>query len=250
MINIINLSKFYTTGSDQKAAILNLNFRIKEKEFLVIFGPNGCGKTTFLSILAGLLKQNGGQIVFSKEGLRLSYIFQNYKDTLFPWLNITDNIAWPLTLKGVEKKLRYKKVRKLCDEFKIKLDFSLYPYELSGGQQQLVAILRSFITEPHIILMDEPFSALDYQTSLSIMKKILEIWHKTKTTIIFVSHNIDTAVFLADRVVLFSKKPAQIAEIFENTLPRERDIEIMGTPEFANLKGRVLNAFKKEIINY
>lgn len=246
MLKINNLSKSFL-NKEKLDVFSNINLEVKDNEFLAFFGPNGCGKTTFLNIISGLLKPDEGSINFNKNDVKISYIFQNYRETLFPWLKVIDNIAWPLKIQRVIRELRYQKAKELCQKLNIKLDLNTYPYNLSGGQQQLVVILRALITEPDILLMDESFSALDYQTTLFMMKKVLEIWQKIKVTVIFVSHYIDEAIFLADRIVLFSKRPARVIEVLENNLPHPRTLNIMGTEEFAQLKGRALNIFSKEI---
>ena len=233
------------------SVIEDINLEVDCGEFVTIFGPNGCGKTTFLSILAGLLSPDKGEVLIQGKnpGLgRIGYIFQNFAETLFPWRNNIDNIAFPLELKGIPKAERYKNVVELEENLSIKIDNDSHPYKLSGGQQQLVAIARTIIDQPDVLLMDEPFNALDFQTRISMEDKILDIWEKTETTILFVSHDIDEAIYLADRVVFFSKMPARIAEIVEVKLPRPRNQQMLASKDFFDLRSKAIENFREVMV--
>ncbi|MEW6606556.1 MAG: ABC transporter ATP-binding protein [bacterium] len=250
-IVIENLRKVYlesVDGKQQKVEVLDsINLKIKKGEFVTFFGPNGCGKTTLLNIIAGLLNFDEGTVEINgkhPEESKISFIFQNYRDSLLPWKKSIDNISFPLELQRIPRKQRYERVRNFLDKLGLKLPDALYPYQISGGQQQLLAIIRALIYDPDVLLMDEPFGSLDYQTRIYMQNKILDIWEKTKKTVLFVSHEIDEAIYLADRIVLFSNKPTKIIEILENTLPRPRNHSTLELQEFFILKTRALRVFK------
>lgn len=246
MLKIDNLKKIYQHNGSPVKVFDSLNLEINHGEFIGIFGPNGCGKTTLLNLISGLDKDFSGKIDFDSK-TKISYIFQNYRESIFPWLTIADNIAYPLKLRGSSHKGQKNAAQNICEQFGVKLNLSDYPHTLSGGQQQLVAILRGLITEPDILLFDEPLSSLDYQTTLFMLNKIQEIWQETKTTIIFISHDIDEAIALSQKIILLSNKPTKIIKIFDNHLNYPRKTNIMGTNEFVELKHNILSAFTDEV---
>jgi NitT/TauT family transport system ATP-binding protein len=250
-ILVSNLYKSFpkdTKSPSYLTVIEDITLEVNHGEFVTIFGPNGCGKTTFLNILAGLLPQDKGEVLIQGKnpGLgKTGYVFQNFAETLFPWRKNIDNIAFPLELKGIPRAERYKNVVELEKHLSIKIDDDSYPYKLSSGQQQLVTIARAIISQPDILLMDEPFNALDFQTRTAMEDKILEIWEKTKITILFISHDIDEAIYLADRVIFFTKMPARIAEIVEVKLPRPRNQQMLASKEFFDLRSKAIEIFRK-----
>jgi len=249
-----NLFKSYSDKTNAKAeqlkVLYDINLNIDKGEFVTFFGPNACGKTTLLYIIAGFIPFDKGEVRLDgkpPDKTRKGFIFQNYSDSLFPWRRNIDNICFPLELNGIPKKQRYEIASKLVDRLGLKLPLNAYPYQLSGGQQQLLAIARALIYDPEVLLMDEPFGSLDYQTRLSMQMILLDLWKKTKKTILFVSHEIDEAIFLADRLVLFSDKPTTILEILEINLPRPRTHEVIESQEFFALKTKALKIFKRAI---
>ncbi len=252
------VGKHYETAPDPRLGsgglrvLDNISFTARKGEFVTIVGPNGCGKSTFFRILSGLEEMDYGRILIGGKTpaeAKIGYVFQNYRESLYPWRTCLGNLMVPLELDGVPRKERKKKV----EEFLWKLDMSIredaYPYELSGGQQQMLAILRALIYEPDLLLLDEPFSSLDFQTTLWMHDKILEVWEKTGVTILFVSHNIHEAVYLADKVVVFSKRPARVVEVIETNLPRPRTYKITETEEFFEVRNRVMELFREEIMD-
>ena len=251
MLKISNLQKIYRDHTQTQIEVFrNFNLQVSEGEFITIFGPNGCGKTTLLNCIAGTIKADSGSITFNDNpthNLKVGYVFQDYKNSLFPWLKVKDNISFPIKLKGLSKIKREEKVKLLCKNYGCNIKLELYPYQLSGGQQQFISLLRGLIIEPEIYLLDEPFSSLDYQTTLSMLEKFLEIWRKTKITTLFVSHEIDEAIFLAQKIVLLSNKPTKVVKIFENPLPYPRKIDLLGSLEFAKLKKEILGIYSQEI---
>lgn len=246
MLKINNLEKVYNHNGSPAKVFDSLNLEIARGEFIGIFGPNGCGKTTLLNLISGLDKNFSGKINFDNE-VKISYVFQNYRESIFPWLTIADNITYPLKLQGLSPKEQKNTAQNICNQFNIKLNLSDYPYTLSGGQQQLVAILRGLITKPDILLFDEPLSSIDYQTTLFMLSKIQEIWQETKTTIIFISHDIDEAITLSQKIILLSSKPTRVIKTFDNHLNYPRKTDIMGTSEFVALKHNILSVFTNEV---
>ncbi len=251
MLEIKNLKKTYYNNRQTIKVFDDFNLNVNDGEFITIFGPNGCGKTTLLNIMAGILTPDFGEINFNQKlisSLRIGFVFQDYRNSLFPWLRIKDNISFPLKLKNVDKKTRDDEVVKMCKKFGCSFNLESFPYELSGGQQQFISLLRGLIINPELYLLDEPFSSLDYQTTLFMLEQLSEIWQKTKITTLFVSHEIDEAIFLSQRIILLSNKPSSIVKIFDNPLPFPRKISLLGSPEFAKLKKEILNIYSQEIL--
>ncbi|KKR66793.1 MAG: ABC transporter related protein [Microgenomates group bacterium GW2011_GWA2_40_6] len=247
-LNIGGVNKSYLNG--QRTIVFhNLNLEIKMGEFVSIFGPNGCGKSTLLNIIGGITEIDRGKVEFDGKPIneaKIGCVFQDYKSSLFPWLNIKNNIGLPLKLSGVSSQKRNRLVDKLLRCHKVKFKTDIYPYELSGGQQQLVALLRSLIIKPDILLLDEPFSSLDYQTTLTMLNKLSQIWQKNRITTLFVSHEIDDALFLGQKIILLSTKPTKILKIFSIPLPYPRDISVMASPEFNRIKNQVLKLYSQQ----
>jgi NitT/TauT family transport system ATP-binding protein len=228
----------------------NVSFSCQAGEFVTLVGPNGCGKTTIFRMMAGLEDQEYGKITIGGKPsyeAKIGYIFQNYRESLYPWRTCLDNLLVPLELNGVPRRERRERVEQFLFNLDFKVQDDAYPYQLSGGQQQLLCILRALLYEPDVLLMDEPFSSLDFQTTLYMHDKVLEIWRKTKTTILFISHDISEAVYLADKVVVLSKRPAHVMDVIEVDLPRPRTLETTEGEAFFAVRNRVLDIFKDEI---
>ena len=251
---IKNLFKSYVDHSakpHRRIQVLNsVNLEIEKGILTTFFGPTGCGKTTLLNIVAGLIDFDSGNVKIDGKNpkeIQIGYVFQNFSDSLFPWRTNIDNISFPLELQGIPKTERYSKVRAFLEELDIDLPLNNYPYQLSAGQQQLVTILRALIPNPRILLMDEPFGSLDYTTRIHLENELLRIWEKTKTTILFVSHDIEEGTYLGDSLVLFDKRPAKILTVVKNTLPRPRNLDMYESKTFFELKTKALEIFKQEI---
>jgi NitT/TauT family transport system ATP-binding protein len=248
-VDIESLCRIFRKDEEDESgavtALDNINLHIGDKEFVCLVGPSGCGKTTLLRIIAGLDFPTSGSVTLDGKPVEgpdpeRGMVFQEY--SLFPWMRIEDNIGFGLTMKGVDKAEKQKVVEEYLDLVNLETFGRAYPHELSGGMRQRVAIARALANDPEVLLMDEPFGALDAQTRNMMQRELLEIWEKTKKTIVFVTHSVDEAVFLADRIVVLSPRPGRIREIIDVTLPRVRD---RTDPEFANLRRHVLSLMEE-----
>jgi NitT/TauT family transport system ATP-binding protein len=223
---------------------------IARGEFVSVFGPNGCGKSTLINLIAGLIPVDGGEILFGGKTLaatKIGYVFQNYREALFPWLTAWNNIEYPLKLMRLDAGERKARVERLVARLGVKIDLARYPYELSGGQQQLVSILRALVVEPEVLFLDEPFSALDYEMTLFMRGQLQRLFLETRTTTVLVSHDLEEAVYLADRVLLLSRRPARIADNVPLALPRPRTDDTLSEPGFVQLKSHCLEVFQREV---
>ncbi len=228
----------------------DFNLDLPRAKIVSIFGPNGCGKSTLMNMIAGLTPVDAGEILFDGKSLRdtrIGYVFQNYRDALFPWISAWDNIAYPLRRSGMKAAAVQARVDELVALFEIRFDLKRYPYELSGGQMQTVCIMRSLATRPEVLFLDEPFSALDFEMTLFIRAKLQEAHLATGTTMVIVSHDLEDAVFLADRILLLTRRPTRIAEIVPFDLPRPRRPEAVAAPEFVRVKAHTLDVFRREM---
>ena len=228
----------------------NFSLDLPRSKIVSIFGPNGCGKSTLMNMIAGLLSPDTGEILFDGKSLKdtqIGYVFQNYRDALFPWITAWDNIAYPLKRQGMKPAAVKARVEELVALFEIRFDLQRYPYELSGGQMQTVCIMRSMATRPEVLFLDEPFSALDFEMTLFIRAKLQEAHLATGTTMVIVSHDLEDAVFLADRILLLTRRPTRIAEIVSFDLPRPRLPEAVADPAFVRVKAHTLEVFRREM---
>ncbi len=221
-LTVQGLSKRY----GDLVALKNVSFDVKDGEFICIIGPSGCGKTTLLRIVAGLTPPTSGCVIVDGEEIcgpsrDRGFVFQEY--TLLPWRTARENIELGLELQGMAKAERFKLVQKYIDLVGLKGFEDAYPKELSGGMQQRVAIARALITDPEIILMDEPFGALDAQTRNLLQEELLRIRRASNKTILFVTHNVDEAVFLADRIIVMSARPGEVKKVITVNIPHPRN---------------------------
>ncbi|MEG0332469.1 MAG: ABC transporter ATP-binding protein [Clostridium sp.] len=226
IISVNNLEKIFKTREDLVVkALNNININVYENEFICIVGPSGCGKSTLLRIIAGLDEATEGSVEFmgrvhTKPTRDIGMVFQNY--SLLPWKTVIDNIGLGLEFSGVNKKERVEVSKKYLDIIGMNEFKYAYPYELSGGMQQRVAIARALANDPKVLLMDEPFGALDAHTRIILQRELLNIWDKNKKTILFVTHSVDEAIYLADKIVVMSSKPGEIKEIIDVNIERPR----------------------------
>lgn len=250
-IKIEDLSMVFQdkNGGEPVTALKNVNLDIKEGEFISLLGPSGCGKTTLLRIIGDLLQPSNGKVTVRGESTRdirlqkkYGIVFQN--PVLYDWRTIRRNVCMPMELLGMKKAERTKRVSKMLDLVGLSEFGNHYPYELSGGMQQRVGIARALAIKPEILLMDEPFSALDEFTREKLHIDLLNIWRKTNKTIVFVTHNISEAVFLSDRVVVLSPHPGRVSAVIDINIPRPRDMESKQTPEFYDYITKIRNSFE------
>jgi len=228
----------------------NFDLDLPRGKLISVFGPNGCGKSTLINMIAGLIPVDAGQILFDGmvlDEIKFGYVFQNYREALFPWMRAFDNIAYPLKMMKVSTRERRARVEKLVAHLGIKLDLNLFPYQMSGGQQQLVSIMRALVVEPEILFLDEPFSALDYEMTLFMREQLQKLFMESGTTMVLVSHDLEEAVYLADRVLLLSRHPARVADFTFVDCPRPRNDATLSDPEFVRLKAHCLDIFQREV---
>ena len=228
----------------------NFDLDIPKHKIVSVFGPNGCGKSTLINMIAGLIPVDAGEILFDGKSLkdtRIGYVFQNYREALFPWMRTIDNIAYPLLLEGRGKAEVDRRMEELVASFDVKFDLRRYPYELSGGQQQTASIMRALAPRPEVLFLDEPFSALDFEMTLFIREKLQEVFMQTGTTMLLVSHDLEEEVYLADQVLLLTKRPTRVAEILDYRDARPRTLETLSADSFVAMKKRSLEIFQREV---
>ncbi|MFC0283403.1 ABC transporter ATP-binding protein [Camelimonas abortus] len=245
-ITIRGLTKYFGNGPLYE----NFDLDIPRNRIMTVFGPNGCGKSTLINMIAGLTPFDGGEVLFDGKTSRetnIGYVFQNYRDALFPWKRAIDNIRYPLSLGRMPKGEIEARVEKLVAAFDIRFDLNRYPYELSGGQQQLTSIMRALVTEPEVLFLDEPFSALDYEMTLFIRDRLQQIFMETGTTMVLVSHDLEEAVWLADVVLLLTRRPTKVSEIIPFNAARPRTMATLTLPEFVETKRHTLEVFQREV---
>ena len=220
---IDNISKEFTSAQGKALPVLqNIDLTLNDEEFVALVGPSGCGKSTLLNITAGLLPPTSGSVKFTdiagEHSPRMSIVFQ--ETGLFPWRSVYDNIAFGLEAAGMPQAERSKRIAHYIELVGLKGFEKSFPHQLSGGMRQRVGIARALAVEPDLLLMDEPFSALDAQTRTIMQEELVTLWEKTRLTTLYVTHNIQEAVMLADRVVLLSRRPGRISKILSITIPR------------------------------
>jgi len=245
-IHLNNVTKIFKREGKETIAVENLSLNIKEGELISFVGPSGCGKTTILRLIAGLEELTYGEIrvgdkVCTEPGPDRGMVFQEF--ALFPWRSVRKNIEFGLEIAGVPKKERHEKADRYIEIVGLEGFADSRVHELSGGMKQRVGIARALVADPDVILMDEPFGALDAQTRNIMQAGLIRILDKTDKTIVFITHSVDEAVFLSDRIVILTKRPARIKEIVEIPWPRPRD---RASPEFTALRKKILAELENE----
>jgi NitT/TauT family transport system ATP-binding protein len=241
---------FRPKNREPVSALTGLNLAVDRGEFVSIVGPSGCGKSTFLNILLGLIKHDSGTLEFNGAPItgpsqERAMVFQEFG--LLPWRTVAGNIELGLELKGTSATERARRAADLIKLVGLDGFESHYPHELSGGMKQRVGLARALATEPQVLLMDEPFAALDAQTRDLMQTELLQIWERTKKTVLFVTHSIEEAAYLSDRVIVMTARPGRTKDVLKITLPRPRDYEMRLTPEFNEIKLRIWEVLKEEL---
>jgi NitT/TauT family transport system ATP-binding protein len=228
----------------------NFDLDLPRDKLISVFGPNGCGKSTLINMVAGLLPIDAGEVLFDGKTLRqttIGYVFQNYREALFPWKRAIDNIRYPLQRARMNRGDIDARVDEVVQSFDVKFDLARYPYELSGGQQQLVSIMRALAPKPEVLFLDEPFSALDYEMTLFMRDKLQEVFVHSPVTTVLVSHDLEEAVYLADEILLLTRRPTRIAERIAFDAPRPRTPATLSEERFVHTKAVCLEIFQQEV---
>ncbi|MCF3933172.1 ABC transporter ATP-binding protein [Acuticoccus sp. M5D2P5] len=243
-VAVSSLSHTYGAESGEGTlALQDIDFSVAKGRFVSIVGPSGCGKSSLLMMLAGLRHPTSGEIlcggapVKKPDPERIGVVFQ--EASLFPWLSARKNVEFPLSLRGVPQKVRTEKALHALELVGLKDFAERLPHELSGGMKQRVSIARGLVQDPQILMMDEPFAALDEQTRFSMGDELLRIWDETHKTILFVTHSLSEALYLSDEVLVMSARPGRIIDRIEVDLPRPRTFEVMSSPRFVELRERI-----------
>jgi NitT/TauT family transport system ATP-binding protein len=251
-ISVAGLDMRYRASGGEVHAVDDVSFAVAEGEFVALLGPSGCGKSTILNIVAGLLERTGGSVHIDADEVRhgyvnrkVGYVFQ--RDTVFPWRTVEANIGYGLEIAGLAKPERQQRVLRAIEVAGLAGFDKSFPRMLSGGMRQRVALMRTLIMEPEILLMDEPFGALDTHTKLEMHKTLLEIWERERQTVLFVTHDLGEALTLSSRIILLSARPGRLKEDFEVPFPRPRDaVSLRETPEFGRLYSHIWHALGEE----
>jgi NitT/TauT family transport system ATP-binding protein len=242
ILEVKNLDKVYKTAKGETVALKNVSFKTHKREFVCVIGPSGCGKSTLVRILAGLESSTGGEVLLDGKpvtgpGRDRGMVFQGY--TLFPWRTVRQNVMFGLEMNGVGAIEAGREADLWLELVGLEKFTNAFPHELSGGMKQRVAIARALVNQPRILLMDEPFGALDAQSRAKMQAHLLEIWRNIDITIVFITHDLDEAIFLADRILVLKAHPGEVMELIEVPVPRPRSAIQSTSPEFLATKARL-----------
>lgn len=242
VLSVEHLGKKFDTPQGEITALKDINFKVHRREFVCVIGASGCGKSTLIRILAGLETATSGQVMLdgsavSAPGPDRGMVFQGY--TLFPWLSVKKNVMFGLTAQGHSKATAESEAMQWIELVGLNKFANSYPDQLSGGMKQRVAIARALANKPRILLMDEPFGALDAQTRCKMQTYLMEIWRNIDITILFITHDLDEAILLADRILVLKPHPGEVLEMIEVPVPRPRNIEQLVAPEFLATRKRL-----------
>ncbi|MGX1098124.1 ABC transporter ATP-binding protein [Amorphus sp. MBR-141] len=248
VVEISGVSHVYETSKGPTEALRDISFRVETGRFVSIVGPSGCGKSSLLMMVAGLIQPTQGEIraggrpLTAPDPSRIGVVFQDA--SLYPWLTARQNVEFPLSLRHVDREIRRERSDEALELVGLKGFEERHPHELSGGMKQRVALARGLVQDPPILLMDEPFAALDEQTRLSMGDEVLRIWDRTGKTILFVTHGLSEAIHLSDEVIVMTSRPGQLVDRVEVDLPRPRTFETLGGRRFEELRDRIWQRIK------
>jgi len=250
-IELRDVTLAFGQGRNAVTALENLNLRVAPGEFLSILGPSGCGKSSLVNAIAGFQSPQSGELLIdgaavTAPGSDRGVVFQ--QPTLFPWKTVKQNVDFGLKQRGLPRRERVEAVREILHRVGLSEFGNHYPAQLSGGMQQRVGLARVIVNRPRVMLMDEPFSALDAQTRLMMQELLLEVWTEYRMTVLFVTHDIDEAVYLGSRVAVLTRRPGKLKALFAVDLPRPRTIDALLAPEFAKLKRSCLHLVREETL--
>ena len=242
MLETKQLTQIFRHGTSERTVLNQIDLRIHKREFVCVIGPSGCGKSTLSRVVAGLDDYHSGEVLVEGQKIKgpsseRGMVFQGY--TLFPWKTVKENVMFGPLMKGISQTRAEEMAREWINIIGLEKYENQFPHELSGGMKQRVAIARALVNEPKILLMDEPFGALDPYTRQKMQKHLMDLWQNIDITILFVTHDMDEAILLADRIVALKANPGEVKEIIEVNLPRPRSMELMQSPEFKQLRERV-----------
>ncbi len=253
-IDVRGLSKSFQLAGAVIEAVRDVSFSVRRGEFVALLGPSGSGKSTILNMIATLVKPSSGQILIDGKPVTagratpdVGYVFQ--RDTLFPWRTVADNIGYGLQLAGVPDAERRERVAACVAQAGLRGFEQAYPSALSGGMRQRAALMRTLVVEPQVLLMDEPFGALDTHTKIDMHEVLLRIWDREQQTVLFVTHDLGEALTLADRIILFSARPGQVKDMFQVDIARPRDaVKVRETPRYAELFQHIWHSLGEEFV--
>ena len=242
ILEVKSLNKTYKAAKGETVALKNVSFKTHKREFVCVIGASGCGKSTLVRILAGLESYTGGEVLLDGSpitgpGRDRGMVFQGY--TLFPWRTVKQNVMFGLQMNGFSSLEAGREAELWLELVGLEKFANAFPHELSGGMKQRVAIARALVNQPRILLMDEPFGALDAQTRCKMQAHLLEIWRNIDITIVFITHDLDEAIFLADRILVLKAHPGEVQELIEVPVPRPRNMSQLLSPEFLATKARL-----------
>lgn len=242
ILEVRALGKRYRSAQGEVDALRNISFSVRRREFVCVIGPSGCGKSTLARILAGLDSHTSGEALLDGKAIRgpgpdRGMVFQGY--SLFPWLTVKKNVMFGPQMKGLSRDEAERDARMWLDLVGLEKFADAYPHQLSGGMRQRVAIARALVNQPRILLMDEPFGALDAQTRSKMQSHLIDIWKNIDVTVLFITHDLDEAIYLADRILVLKAHPGEVQEIIEVPVPRPRSPAQFNTPEFLATKARL-----------
>lgn len=242
ILEVKHLGKTFASQQGEVTALKDINFKTHRREFVCVIGPSGCGKSTLIRTLAGLESPSSGEVLLDNKpvfapGPDRGMVFQGY--TLFPWLTVKQNVMFGLEMQGHSKAVAEGEAMDWISMVGLEKFAESYPHQLSGGMKQRVAIARALANKPRILLMDEPFGALDAQTRCKMQSNLLDIWRNIDITVLFITHDLDEAIFLADRILVLKANPGEVNELIEVSVPRPRTVEQFISPEFLATKKRL-----------